>query len=120
MFAYYCAKCKSEQTDPRLAEQFAKTLGLNLWKPKDEVSYDYPTGALACRAAIDQAACVICQPPIGNDCSWELGYAMGTGKKVYILGALEIDDWMTKIGLLRVNVSTGTISEYWEEADSVS
>jgi hypothetical protein len=102
-YAYYCAKCKSEQTDPWVAERFARSLGLLLWKPKDHVTYDFPAGALACRKAIDRAACVICQPPIGNDCSWELGYAVGVGKTIYVIGSLENDDWMTKIDVVYVD-----------------
>ncbi|MBB5156503.1 hypothetical protein [Saccharopolyspora phatthalungensis] len=101
--AYYCAKCKNEQTDPHAAERLADALGLSLWKPKDEVTFDFPNGALACQQAIDEAEVVICQPPVGNDCSWELGYAIGTGKRVYALGPLPGDDWMTKIGVRYVD-----------------
>ncbi|MEX2981129.1 exopolyphosphatase [Streptomyces sp. C36] len=98
--AYYCAKCKNEQTDPRDAERLADILGLPLWLPKDKAgSFGFPDGALACRQAIDEADCVICQPPIGRDCAWELGYAAGTGKKIYVIGPLPEDDWMTKIGI---------------------
>ncbi|MFE0044331.1 Ppx/GppA phosphatase family protein [Streptomyces albireticuli] len=98
--AYYCAKCKNEQTDPRDAERLADILGLSLWLPKDKAgSFGFPDGALACRQAIDEADCVICRPPIGRDCAWELGYAVGTGKKIYVIGSLPEDDWMTKIGI---------------------
>ncbi|WP_205519112.1 Ppx/GppA phosphatase family protein [Streptomyces olivoreticuli] len=98
--AYYCAKCKNEQTDPRDAERLAGILGLPLWLPKDKAgSFGFPDGALACRQAIDEADCVICQPPIGHDCAWELGYAAGAGKKIYVIGSLPEDDWMTKIDI---------------------
>ncbi|MBB5121711.1 exopolyphosphatase [Streptomyces eurocidicus] len=98
--AYYCAKCKNEQTDPRDAERLADILGLPLWLPKDKAdSFGFPDGALACQRAIDEADCVICQPPIGRDCAWELGYAAGTGKKIYVIGPLPEDDWMTKIDI---------------------
>lgn len=102
-FAYFCAKCKNEQTDPADAERLAAKLGLSLWKPKDEVTFDFPDGAAECRAAIDAAVCVICQPPIGNDCSWELGYAIGSGKTVYVIGQLDGDDWMTRIGVHHID-----------------
>ena len=111
-YAYYCAKCKSEQTDPGVAQCLARSLGLLLWNPKDRVTCDFPTGAFACREAIDQAACVICQPPIGNDCSWELGYAVGVGKDIYVIGSLENDDWMTKIGVLYLDPRSLTITPH--------
>ncbi|GAA0346992.1 exopolyphosphatase [Streptomyces blastmyceticus] len=98
--AYYCAKCKNEQTDPCDAERLADILGLPLWLPKDKAgSFGFPDGALACQRAIDEADCVIRQPPIGRDCAWELGYAAGTGKKIYVIGPLPEDDWMTKIDI---------------------
>ncbi|GHC44568.1 Ppx/GppA phosphatase family protein [Streptomyces cinnamoneus] len=98
--AYYCAKCKNEETDPREAERLADILGLPLWLPKDKAgSFGFPDGALACQRAIDEADCVICRPPIGRDCAWELGYAAGTGKKIYVIGSLPEDDWMTKIDI---------------------
>lgn len=108
-FAYFCAKCKNEPTDPTVAENFARKLGLTLWIPADEVEFDFPVGAKTCRDAIDQSACVICQPPIGNDCSWELGYALGIGKPVYVLGSLPGDDWMTKIGVRSVDPVSLTV-----------
>lgn len=98
-YAYFCARCASVKTDASNAERLATSLGLELWKPSDKVSFTFPEGAQECRDAIDGAAVVICQPPIGNDCSWELGYAVGTGRKIYVLGNLEPDDWMTKIGV---------------------
>jgi hypothetical protein len=61
------------------------------------VDSTFPDGAQACRIAILEAEVVICQPPIGNDCSWELGYAAGLGKKIYVIGSLDPRDWMTKI-----------------------
>lgn len=98
--AYYCAKCKNEETDPCDAERLADILGLPLWLPKDKAgSFGFPDGALACQRAIDEADCVICQPPIGRDCAWELGYAAGAGKKIYVIGPLPEDDWMTKIDI---------------------
>ena len=101
-YAYYCAKCKSEQTDPTDARAFARTLGLGLWLPGEHVTASFPARAQACRDAIDRAEVVICQPPIGNDCSWELGYAVGTGKKTYVLGELAGDDWMTRLDVIHV------------------
>jgi hypothetical protein len=98
-YAYFCAKCKHDETDPALAARLAERLGVTLWRPADRVTYDFPAGALACRDAIVGAGCVICQPPIGNDCSWELGYAIGIGKRVYVIGTLPGDDWMTRIGV---------------------
>jgi hypothetical protein len=115
-FAYYCAKCKHEQTDPAAAERFAGSLGLTLWKPKDRVGFDYPDGAFACRDAIDNAEVVICQPPIGNDCSWELGYAAGSGKTVYVIGGLDGDDWMTRINIRHVDPVTLTVVPETEAA----
>src|SRR5258708_6472145 len=76
-YAYFCARCASAKTDASNAERLASSLGLELWKPSDKVSFTFPEGAQECRDAIDGAAAVICQPPIGNDCSWELGYAVG-------------------------------------------
>ena len=105
-YAYYCAKCKSEQTDPAAALAFARTLGLSLWLPKQYVTFDFPRGAQACRDAIDRAEAVVCQPPIGNDCSWELGYAIGIGKKTYVIGELDEDDWMTKLGVVHIDPAT--------------
>jgi hypothetical protein len=101
--AYFCAKCKHEETDPMLAGRLAERLGLALWRPAERVTYDFPAGALACRDAIDAASCVICQPPIGNDCSWELGYAAGIGKPIYVIGSLPGDDWMTRIDVQYVD-----------------
>ncbi|MEU1671256.1 hypothetical protein ABZ752_04385 [Streptomyces roseifaciens] len=102
--AYYCVKCKNEQTGPSDAEHLAGLLGLSLWLPKDKAgSFGFPDGALACRQAIDEADCVICQPPIGRDCAWELGYAAGTGKKIYVIGSLPEDDWMTKIDIQSID-----------------
>ncbi len=103
MHAYYCAKCKNEQTDPADALKFAASIGLELWLPKDEVTFDFPHGAQQCQTAIEKAECVICQPPIGNDCSWELGYAIGIGKPVYVIGTLAEQDWMTKLGVTHVD-----------------
>jgi hypothetical protein len=102
-FAYYCAKCKNEQTDPAVAERLANKLGLFLWKPKDFAEFGFPVGAYTCLEAIVAAECVICQPPIGRDCSWELGYAIGIGKTVYVIGELDDDDWMTKINITHVD-----------------
>jgi geranylgeranyl pyrophosphate synthase len=96
-YAYFCARCVATKTDATDAEELAGSLGLTLWNPRHEVTYDFPQGALACRAAMDSADAIICQTPIGNDCSWELGYAVGTGKTIFVLGELAPDDWMTKI-----------------------
>ncbi|WP_190816045.1 hypothetical protein [Saccharopolyspora pogona] len=76
---------------------------MELWLPKDEVTFDFPHGAQQCQTAIEKAECVICQPPIGNDCSWELGYAIGIGKPVYVIGTLAEQDWMTKLGVTHVD-----------------
>ena len=104
--AYFCAKCKHEETDPDAAARLADRLGLSLWRPAERVTYDFPAGALDCRTAIEDAVCVICQPPIGNDCSWELGFAVGLGKPIYVIGQLDGDDWMTRIDVLHVDPET--------------
>lgn len=102
--AYFCAKAQNEETSPQEAIQFARKLGYELWIPKDKVTEkSYPIGAMQCKQAIEDSDVVICVPPIGNDCSWELGYAVGLKKKIYILGTLPENDWMTKINLIENN-----------------
>jgi hypothetical protein len=95
--AYFCAKCDKVVSSSRDARRLATKLGVTLWLPIDKVEATFPEGAIACKLAIDTAEMLICQPPIGNDCSWELGYAAGLGKPIYVLGSLPADDWMTKI-----------------------
>lgn len=98
--AYFCARIKNNKNPPEKVIKFAEKLGYKLWMPEKEVSdYGYPKGALQCKKAIEDSDIVICQPPIGRDCSWELGYAHGLGKKIYVIGKLRKDDWMTKIGV---------------------
>lgn len=98
--AYFCARVKNFKTDSKKAEAIAEELGYSLWKPEDNVfDHEYPNGAVKCKMAIDNSSVVICQPPIGNDCSWELGYAHANGKPIYVIGSLPKDDWMTKIGV---------------------
>jgi len=95
--AYFCAKCDKVVSSSENARRLAAKLGVTLWRPIDKVEATFPAGAVACKKAIDMADMLLCQPPIGNDCSWELGYAAGLGKPIYVLGPLPVDDWMTKI-----------------------
>lgn len=100
LIAYFCGRVKNSQTNSDKAIQFAKEFGYKLWVPSKKVkNYTFPTGAHKCKQAIERADCVICQPPIGRDCAWELGFAHGLGKDIYCLGELSEDDWMTKIGI---------------------
>lgn len=96
--AYFCAKCQSTRTDPSAAIRFAKQLNLELWVPADRVTNcRYPEGALECKEAIAGCRLVIVQPPIGTDCAWEMGYAVGSLKPIYVIGDLPTDEWMTRI-----------------------
>ena len=98
--AYFCAKVKNIKISSEKALELAKRMGFKLWIPSEKVSnYDYPNGALKCVKAIEKSEVIICQTPIGRDCAWELGYAYALGKKIYVIGNLEKDDWMTKIGI---------------------
>ena len=98
--AYFCAKVKNDKSNPATALKLARSLGYKLWIPEIEVTdYDYPKGALQCKKTIEDSEVVICQPPIGRDCAWELGYAVGLGKPIYVIGELDEGDWMTKIGV---------------------
>ncbi|MHA2427495.1 MAG: aldolase/citrate lyase family protein [Candidatus Hermodarchaeia archaeon] len=97
--AYLCARVENAPVDPTPAIKFADSLGMDLWIPKDSVTEPrFPIGAYECKEAIDNSVAIICIPPIGRDCAWELGYAIGCNKKVYVLGDLAPMDWMTKIG----------------------
>ena len=98
--AYFCTRIKNNRNPPEKAIKLAKKIGYKLWMSEKEVSdYGYPKGALQCKRAIESSDIVICQPPIGRDCAWELGFAHGLGKKIYVLGKLDKGDWMTKIGV---------------------
>ena len=100
--AYFCAKCKNKKTSFIKALKLAKKLGYKLWIPDKEVSdYSFPKGALKCQKAIDKSEIVICQPPIGRDCAWELGYAVAKNKLIYVIGELNFQDWMTKLGNIK-------------------
>jgi hypothetical protein len=104
--AYFCARVENAYTDPAPAIKFAKSKGMDLWIPKKYVTVPkFPTGAYECKEAIDNSEAIICIPPIGRDCAWELGYAIGCNKKVYVLGDLDPDDWMTRISAEIVNGS---------------
>lgn len=118
-YAYFCAKCATTKTSPMQAKRLADVMKVDLWIPDSRVTFDFPKGALACREAIDGCAVVICALPIGRDCAWELGYAVGIGKRVYVLGGpLPEGDWMTKIGLEYVfEVSPGV---FHSEEDELS
>jgi len=97
--AYFCAPCKNRRNNPNKALKLADEMGYKLWMPEKEVSgFDYSEGALECQEAIDKSNIIICQPPIGRDCAWELGYAVAKNKPIYVLGELDSEDWMTKLG----------------------
>jgi hypothetical protein len=99
-YAYFCAKCANVKSDPKMARDFAASLGLSLWVPSEHIPYatiGAEVGARLCEEAIRDAEVVICQPPIGRDCAWELGFAHGLRKIICVLGSREDfgDDWMT-------------------------
>lgn len=97
--AYYCSPVKNRRFDSSKAIELAKKLGYELWIPEKEISgYDFPEGAVECKKAIDESKIVICQPPIGRDCAWELGYAVAKSKLIYVISELDKEDWMTKLG----------------------
>lgn len=65
-------------------------------------------GAILDRKMLDEASEVFVFGPIGRDCSWEIGYATGKGKKVTIFldktNQDILEDWMTIIDVEIVHI----------------
>jgi len=103
-YAYFIAKCESAKTDPTEARAFAKSIGLELWVPDEQIpdaSIGAAYGGNKCLQAMNDSECAIVVPPIGADCGWEIGWFAGKGRSVYVLGNL-IGHWMPPLRVIYV------------------
>lgn len=103
MKVYVCTPLQEGKFNlPKISSVLLQAEAFAFIPPVGQLS-DKVLGAQLDRLAIDQCDELWAFGPVGRDCRWEIGYALGLGKKVKLFidntnRYLMDEDWMVTLG----------------------